>query len=232
VPLPLVAVLLLVPPARAQEVPAGEVEERVYRLLHQAAGEAVALVAPLLSEAGSVELRPGGNSLVIRDRPPALARIVALLADFDQPARWLLLRVQIVAAEAEDAAAGEGGSGLPEELVQRLRELLRYRSYRRVAGASLEVAEGNEVSRQLDGEYRVDFRMGRLEADRRIRLLGFRVFRRRGAEPAQLVHTNINLRLGKPMVLGLARTEASDRALMVVLDCDEAAAPEAAGDQG
>lgn len=191
----------------------------------------MALVAPLLSEDGAVELRPGGNSLVIRDRPPVLERIVALLADFDQPARWLRLHVQVVAAQAEEAA-GDGGSGLPAELVQRLRELLRYRSYRRVADAVLDVAEGDEVSRELDEEYRVDFRVGRLEADRRIRLLGFRIFRRRGAEPAQLVHTNINLRLGKPMVLGLARTEASDRALMVVLDCDETAAPADAGERG
>ena len=38
-------------------------------------------------------------------------------------------------------------------------------------------------------------------------------------EPKELIHTNLNLWLSKPMILGLARTESSTEALMVILTC-------------
>lgn len=197
-------------------------QERSFSLRHQPVREAVVLVFPLLSEDGSVEVRPGGNTLVVRDRPAELERIFSLLADFDQPARSVAVEIRVVSASVEPAAEGEpDGSGLSEELVRRLHELLRYRFYRRVAGVKVTVAEGGSVESALGGEYRVEFRLGRLEPDRRVKLLGFRIHRRaaeEGDEP--LIHTNINLRLGKPMVLGLARTESSANALMVVLDCE------------
>ena len=193
-------------------------------LLHQPVAEAVALVYPLLSDDGRVEVRPGDNALVVRDLPAVVARVAALLDDFDHPALGVDLEVRIVGA-GPDGESGAAPSGLPPELVARLKELLRFSSYRLMAAARLAVAEGSEVSRRLGDEYRVDFRMGRLEADRRIKLHGFRIFR--GAEreePKPLIHTNINLRLDQPMVLGLARTEASERALMVVLNCSRPAA--------
>ena len=67
-----------------------------------------------------------------------------------------------------------------------------------------------------------------MQADRRIRLESFRIHRKReGSSSAPLIHTNINLRLDKPMVLGLARTESSESALMVILSCRQADEPEA-----
>ena len=47
-----------------------------FTLKHQRASDAIPLVHPLLSERGTVELQPGDNTLVIRDSPGALARIL------------------------------------------------------------------------------------------------------------------------------------------------------------
>ncbi|MDX1501015.1 MAG: hypothetical protein R3325_01545 [Thermoanaerobaculia bacterium] len=200
--------------------PPEELVTRAVTLRHQPVREAVGLVFPLLSEWGSVEVSPGGNTLVVRDLPEALGRILPLLEDFDQPSREIELAIRIVSAGVDDRDGAGEDLGLPEELVRRLKELLRYRSYRRVAGADLKVREGRDVEGDLGGLYRVEFRMGRLEAGGRIKLLGFRIHRRdREPTAPPLIHTNINLRLDKPMVLGLARTESSERALMVVLSC-------------
>ncbi len=190
-----------------------------YALSHQPVAEAAALVYPLLTERGTVEVRPRGNTLVIRDVRSAVDRILPLLDDYDQPAQTLELEIRIVSAQPRSGSQ-EPASELPEELVARLRELLRYESYRQVARVELTTAEGREVERTLGGGYLVNFRVGRLDAARRIRLNGFRILRGASLEEAKpLIHTNLNLKLDRPMVLGLARTESSDRALMLVLNC-------------
>src|SRR6201999_1823572 len=60
--------------AAAPAAAAGEVVLQAYTLRHQRASDAVALVYPLLSRKGTVELQPGGNTLVIRDVQSALNR--------------------------------------------------------------------------------------------------------------------------------------------------------------
>ncbi len=221
----------MVPAARGQapaggrpDEPAEGVATITYNLRYQAVSEAVSLVFPFLSHEGAVEVRPGENALVIRDRPASLERILPMLREFDRPGRALQLAIRVVSAESEpaggEAVGGEPESGLSEELLRRLRELLPFRVYRRVAAADLDVAEGGGVGQELSAAFRVDFRMGRLQPDRRIKLYGFRISRLdREADGPPLIHTNVNLRLDKPMVLGLARTEASETALMVVLQC-------------
>jgi hypothetical protein len=214
------AVALWAMPEGAPAFAAAESEGLVtvtYSLQHQAVSEAVSLVFPLLSGAGAVEVRPGENALVIRDHAAAIERILPALREFDRPGRTIRLGIRVVTAEAEPGD-GTVDSGLSDELLHRLRELLPFRAYRKVAAADLEISEGGGVGRELSAAFRIDFRMGRLQPDRRIKLYGFRISRLdRNPPPPPLIHTNVNLRLDKPMVLGLARTEASETALMVIL---------------
>lgn len=211
------ALILLLPNlAVAQGQGGGAIQERIFTLIHQSAAEAVSLVYPYLSERGTVELRPGGNALVVRDSRHVIDSVSGLLSDFDRPAQSLRLQIQIISAGADDV----GESGLSSELEARLQKLLRYRSYRLVATSQVDASEGWDVASTLGSDYEVDFRLGLVGADRRVKLNGFRVLRRDGDSGVKpLIHTNLNLSLGRPMVLGLARTESSERALMVVLHC-------------
>ncbi len=196
-----------------------EIVLRTYTLKHQAAGEAVLMIHPLLSEHGGVEIQSGGNTLVIRDTVEVADRLIRLLEEFDHPARPVYMTLRLVRAGLKESSV-DGENRLPEALVRRLRELLRYEAYDLLATAALEVREGQHVSHELDDDFKVEFRMGTLLADRRVKLRGFRVARLSGdADGRQLIHTNLNLWLDKPMILGMARAETSNRALMVVLTC-------------
>ena len=194
-----------------------EVVVHAVTLRHQQAAEAVALVYPMLTDAGTVELQPGGNTLVLRDVSSSVDRILPCLRRFDQPSRSLRIAVQIVSAGAAEAGKGPEPQLSPDVLA-RLRELLRYRSYSLLGRAELEVPEGHATAYAVGEEYQVDFRLGKLLDGRRLNLQGFRVLRQADdGDLKPLIHTNLNLSLDQPLVLGLAKTESSDRALMVVL---------------
>ncbi len=214
----LASLLLAASAAAAQSAPALAVQ--VFTLRHQPAAEAVALVHPLLTAAGTVELRPEANTLLVRDEAAAAARIAQLLAEYDHPPRPLAVTIQLVEAAAEGAgpeAVPAAGRGLPAEVVRRLRDLLRFESFTLLGEVGFEASEREEVSYRLGDRYSVSFRLGTLFSGA-MRLHGFRVARREaGASPRQLLYTDLGLTEGKPMVLGLARSEESERALMVIL---------------
>ena len=192
-----------------------------FTLEHRAATEAIDLVYPLLTARGAVELRPVDNALVIRDEARTVERALALLAEFDLPAPPLGFEIRVVRAGLDGTSKrGQETEVLPAAIVERLRELLRYESFELLSHTDLEAAENQQIDVWVGPEFQVRFRVGVVQVDRRVKLHGFQVARRqRDDETEVLIHTNLSLWLDKPMILGLARTEASEQALMVVIDC-------------
>ncbi len=89
-----------------------------------------------------------------------------------------------------------------------------------MAAADLEAREGEGVSYELGEEYRISFQLGTLMSGERLKLHDFEVTRQAAAEERRrLLHTRVNLRLGRPMILGLAKDESSRKALLLVLTC-------------
>lgn len=186
---------------------------------NQPAVEALSLVYPLLSDVGTVELKPKENTLVVRDTLAALNRIVPVLSRFDHPQRQVRLEVRIVSARAETFSP-PGRSRLPKEHVDRLKDMLPYHSYEQLAGTMLEAREGEHVNYQLGNRFSLDFRLGTLIEGARVRLHDFQVFRgnSRGSQDLQrLIVTTLFLHLNQPVYLGLAPSENSKEALMVVV---------------
>ena len=190
-----------------------------YKLLYQQALEAIPLIQPLLTGRGTLELQPGGNTLVIRDTAAALARIVPVLRAFDHPAQPLKVEILIVRASRAVVSPQVSRSDLPESLTRRLRELLPYEIYELQAQANLGSQEGQAVAYELGDDYVVSFRLGTLMEAKRIRLANFEVSRRAAKSRATvpLVHTSLNLCLDQTMSLGLARSEGSRDALIIVV---------------
>ncbi len=188
-----------------------------YNLRHRGAAEALGLVLPLLSSRGAVELQPGGNALVVRDTAEVLARIRPQLLAFDHPFDPLRLRVQIIRAQRSGEPSGPRPE-LPAGVLARLHDLLKYESYSLIASSELSIEDGMAVVQDLGDSYRVDFRLRHLLSDKHASLEGFRLSRRMQGKFVPLIHANLNLDLEKPMVLGLAPSEASDVALMLVIE--------------
>lgn len=212
----------LLAPVCAAQAPAatpsqnGDLVLHAYTMRYRQASDAISLVFPLLSQRGTVELQPATNTLVIRDSPAALGRIIPVLRSYDHPSRPLNLEIYIVRAIRSPGAAR---SDLPEGLTKRMRALLPYDIYEVEAQAQLASREGQAVTYALGKEYEVSFRLGTLVDRQRIRLSNFRVLRRteerRAGSP--LIHTNLLLTLEQATTFGLARTEQSSEALMVVM---------------
>lgn len=189
-----------------------------YNLQHREASEALKLVLPMLSHRGAVELQPGGNALVVRDTEAVLKLIRPRLLEFDHPFKPLRIRVQLLRAEPGGSDSGPAPE-LPPGVLSRLRELLKYENYSLLAGSELQLENGMAVVHDIGERYRMDFRLKQLLAEDQASLDGFRLSVGGNGEFKPLIHANLNLDLDKPMVLGLAPTEASDTALMLVIEC-------------
>src|SRR6185295_7059646 len=102
------------------------------------------------------------------------------------------------------------------------------------AQAQLSGVEGQKVTYDLGQEYRVSFRFGTLLEGGRTKLNGFRISRPavEGKAEAVLLQTSLNLWVDRTTSLGLAKSEASREALMVVLTLREGDAPRANGGGG
>jgi hypothetical protein len=203
--------------AQTEEEGSGELIAYAYNLQYREAAEALDLVLPLLSSRGAVELQPGGNALVIRDTAKVLQRVQPQLRAFDHSFEPLRLRVQIIRAERSGEPSGPQPQ-LPAGVLERLHDLLKYENYALLAGSELSINDGMAVVQDLGDEYRIDFRLRHLLSDMRASLEGFRLSRGSEGDFEPLIHANLTLDLKKPMVLGLASSEASDSALMLVIE--------------
>jgi hypothetical protein len=217
------ALTVTVLPAAAQSAPGPrDVVTRAYTFKYQRASEAVVMVYPLLSPKGTVELQPSGNTLVIRDTVTAVQKIMPALRAYDHPSRSLRLEIYVVKASRSTVSPQVQRSDLPEDLTKRLRGLFAYDSFEKQAQAQLAGAEGQWVVYELGPDYKVSFRFGSLTEDRQVKLSSFRIARREeGKAEAVLLHANLMLPIDHTTSLGIASSESSPEALMVVLTLRE-----------
>ncbi len=223
----------------AQEGGSESAAVRVYAhtLQHASTQEVMTFLRPLLSPRGTVEEQPGGNTLVIRDTRAVMAEVIPLLEILDRPPRDLRLEIHVIRAgsrqQGSDSASGQvtGSSrtlveaGVAQELVERLRALLRYEDYEVVAQAGVSSREGEDVTYALDPTYNVSFQLGRVMADLRLRLEGFQIVKKfpnpankgRQLEPRELFHATLNLWQDRPVALVLTRDEDRQEALLVAI---------------
>ena len=202
---------------------ASELVLHVYTLRHQTAGDALGLVQPLLSPRGTVELRPAANTLVLRDTPQAISRILPVLVGFDHPSRPVDVELWMVRASGKIAISPPvppRQSDVPADLLRALAEHLPYEQYGLLGSSKVRGAEGEKMTFQVAGNYAVRFRLGTVVAEQRLRLNDFEVLLMPdNGDPVPLLKSQLNLWLGRSMVFALSPGEGSNTALMVVVRC-------------
>jgi len=188
---------------------------RTFQLKHKQADRAAAVIRPLMSAEGSMNIQPTSNALVVTELPDNLKKIAAALAQFDAPAQTLQLNIRLVSAgrgTAEQAHVDPVLSDVESKL-----SLLRYNILESIGSAKVSGKEGEPGLVELNG-YRADFKFGEYDpASDSVQLGEFRLSRLSGDQLAPMLKTTLNLKLGQTVIIGATKDPNSSRALMIVV---------------
>lgn len=196
-------------------------EVRVFQLRFKPAREAASLVEPLLSPDGSLLIQPRTNTLTVRDTAAVQKRVAEALASFDVPPEAFRIRLRFILASTVPPTPG-AAAPLIEGVGKELAEVFRFTSYQELDTLVLTAADGATVEAEAAGKYYLKFvvRGGSRERDR-LQLQGFELYRKSrnpdGSEGLRLLlRTTLSLRLQQTGILGAARSEAANQALVLV----------------
>jgi hypothetical protein len=214
--LTLLALLLVSSSAFAD---AGEVGRnltlKTFQFRNKQAEKAAAVIKPLMSAEGSMNIQPSANSLIVTDLPENMKKITAALAQFDQPAQAFHLTVRLVSARRGTAAEAHVGPDLSD--VSPKLALLRYNVLESLGTAEVAGKEGDPGQVDL-GAHRADFHIGEYDpASDSLKVGDFRLSRRDGDQLTPLMKTTLNLKLGQTVIIGVTKEAQSQRALMIVV---------------
>jgi hypothetical protein len=183
-------------------------------------------VLPLLSSRGTVQVRPGDNTLVVRDTADALQKILPILYSFDHPSRSVDIQLWLVRATVTGGVSPELPpppplKALPADLVGSLRKSFHYQEYALVGSSSVSAMEGEKVTFEVAKDFIVRFRLGTVVGEQRLRLNDFEVMlETTTGAPQSLLKSQLNLWLQRTMAMGLTAGQDSGTALLVVVRCE------------
>ncbi len=197
---------------------------RVFTLRHRKAEEAFLVVRPLLTSRGSLVLQPALNALTVRDAGRAVELAARAVESFDVPPRAFAVSVALFRA-TNSPAQRAAPTPIAEQLRgvgARLRKLFSFTDYTPLDEVVLQGLEGEPVSWNLGGSYRIDFLLEAGNGDEVVRLRNLVLVRVRRDEKGRetvrdVARTSINLKMREPFVLGVGREEGGSAALFLVL---------------
>jgi hypothetical protein len=218
------ASLLLSSPLAAQKAGAPAVVRAEFKIANRPVDAVAPLLRPHLSVYGELHIQPQRHTLTVVDLREKVDAVERLVKEYDVP----LMRVEIVAKliEASGEKPQEDVSEAIRDIGSRLRNVLRFSSYKVLDTAVMEGLEGYPMSVAMAGSYRLDCRLGYfLESGKVIPMERFRLDRRNSAKPEGdsaayqvILSTALNLLDGEEVMLGASRAEpGSDKALVLVL---------------
>ncbi len=205
---------------------ADEVTARAFEVHHRSLVDAADVVGAVLSDEGTVTLRPRLSTMVVEDRASILVRVESLLRSFDTAPRnieitlTLFLGTRRQPRSTREVTTGEVSSEV-RGIMDNIGTFTNWTSYEPLGSQSVTGVEGDRVETQLSEQYRVVFTLEAVD-DQQVKVDRFALQRIRvdesGAERTEdLYKTAMVLTAGKPLVLGAARDPGSNRALFLTL---------------
>lgn len=195
---------------------------RVFALKYRAADEALPLVRPLLSDAGSVMLEPRTNELTVRDTSASVERVARAVAAYDIPLRGVDVAVTLLKATSDPKAA-PAQADVSEEIRgigERLKKLFNVTDFTRLDAVVVRGLEGQRVAYVIGSHYRLQFLIDPSRDGKRLQFkdLSLERVRRDGGRETygEILRTSINVGLGQPYILGVGKDEAARGALFLV----------------
>ena len=196
---------------------------RVFALKHRPADEALFLVRPVLSDAGSVMLEPKRNELTVRDTAASVEHAAQAIASYDVPMRGVDVAVTLLketsnpkdAPSMVDAPADIRGIG------ENLKKRFNVAGFTRLDSVIVRSVEGQRVAYVIGANYHLEFV---LEPSRDGRSLQFRDLsleriHREGARETrgEILHASINVSMGRTHIVAVGKDEGAKSALFLVL---------------
>jgi len=214
--------LLLATSAMAEPSDAGKkLLARTFAFKHKEADKAAAIIKPLMSAEGTINLQPSTNSFVVTDRPENMKSISSAIAQYDVAPRQFRIVVRIVAASR---VAAENVPKIDEELKEVAANLtaLRFNAFEDLGERTIEAKEGETGRFQLETGYSANFQIGEYDpSSDSVKVSDFVLSKVQGSaqqtDVAPLLKTTLNLKLGRMVILGASKVPDSQRALMIVV---------------
>lgn len=219
--LPVLAALAVV----ASGAIAAALEERVVHLRHHPAREAAAMVEPMLSPDGSVLIKPGSNTITVRDHPEIARRIAAALEAWDVVPQSFRVRVRLLMASTAPLGPGRPAARL-EGFGAELTGLFRWSGFEEIDAFEIQARDGVSIESRAAQGYALRFTLRTLVGEPlRVQLAPCEIARVEGAEHGigvqrRLHRSNVSLQLGQTLILVTARSEEAKKALVVILAAD------------
>ena len=200
---------------------------RAYEVRYRPLVDVAELIDPLLSEDGTMTLRPRLKTLVVEDRVSVLDRVGALLESYDLPPRNVEVTFSLFLGtdrRDEQRERVSGGTGLSSDVrgvLETLSDVTKWSSYDPLGSRSVTGAEGDEVVAILSEDYRVVFAVESVHEGHgviKFKQLTLQQLRREedGTTVIDDLYTaSLAVSTGKLTVVGAARDPSSKRALFI-----------------
>ena len=228
-----VALGLGVLPVAAQEA-ADPIRAQTFRVEFKPLSAAAELIAPLLTEQGSVMMRPRQKSLIVEDRASVLARVSQVLESFDLPPRnvkvtfVLFLGRDIRENVSRPASTASVFSEDVNAVIEALGDVTKWTSYEPLGSRSVRGQEGGRTVADLSSDYRVSFAIDTVTRREGKEIVKFDriVLQRVGRDEDgnetldSLYATAGTLKTGMLHVAGAASGPGADRALFLTMQVE------------
>ncbi len=210
---------------------ADEMTARAFEVRHRSLVDAADVVGAVLSDEGTVTLRPRLSTMVVEDRASILVRVESLLASFDTAPRNIEITLSLFLGtrrqprSTRELTTGDVSSEA-RGVMDQMKDFTKWTSYEPLGNQSVTGVEGDRVETQLSEQYRVVFTLEAVDDHRdKVKVDQFTLQRiaRDGSgleRTEDLYKTAMVLTAGKPLVLGAARDPGSNRALFLMLQAE------------
>lgn len=188
-----------------------------FRLRHQGISDVMKVVEPFMSQQGIVEIDREQRRIAVRDHRSNVANILETLEEFDHPVRSLGFDVILLRAtrSSEPDLREVNERVLPTPVLEGLGFMLSQNLYALVSRAQLEGREGERVEAPLGEIRRVGIAAGTV-LNGQILPVQFELARL-DRPPGSGFNKNLNLQIGRTMVLGLAADPSRDSGWVVAI---------------
>lgn len=200
----------------------GPIAARVFTVKFRDPGDVALLVGQQLSDRGSVTTVPKLRTVTVQDQRDTLDRIAELIASYDVPPRSVQFTVTLILASRAEEPSGSISREV-RGITEALPDISRWTDYKTLDSVTISGSEGSRTSREVAGEYRIEFALESVsEARGIIRLNPFSLMKAEKAADGAATYrpvytTTVNLKNDKLLTIGATRSETSPRALFLAI---------------